>query len=159
MATDEVTHLCRSVVKGTRCKFLGTFPAWQMPHVDDWLAQSRLRDTAFVANTDVKEDEGEHWVLFYMPCERNRRPFFFDSFGRDPHQMGRPLWQEYLKEACLRRGGDGKWDENDARIQHPHTAVCGQLCGLALWKLARGRKLPQKYVELPYIVQFMRRFK
>jgi hypothetical protein len=126
--------------------------------VDKWVAMSRRHDVAFVANTDLKEEPGTHWVLFYMPQDLKRRPFFFDSFGRDPPEMGRPLWNNYLAAACRRRGGDGKWDDKEHPLQDPTSSVCGQLCAMALCRLARGKPIPSRITE-DRILSFLNKMK
>jgi hypothetical protein len=155
LATDAITRLCRRAVKGTPCKYMGTYAAWKVPHVEEWAARARDSDVAFVANTDLAEEPGTHWVLFYMPRDPSKRPFFFDSFGRDPHEMGRPGWNAYLTAACKARGGDGKWDDNEQPLQDPTSEVCGQLCVMALWNLAQGLKLPKTIVPDDNVRMFM----
>lgn len=162
LSTSEVTRLCERVVEGTKCDYLGTYSAWGGPDVATWADKTRKCDTAFVANTDTIEDEGTHWVLFYLPQDTTKPPYFFDSFGRDPAHMGRPLWRNYLRAIADRRM-HGKtastrpvWERNKVRIQEPHTAVCGQLCGLALYLLSRGLNLPKKIVQTEIIEDFIR---
>ena len=158
VTTGALNRYCGRAVKGTPCRYLGTYAAWQIPSAEEWVEYSRKSDVAFVANTDLREEPGTHWVLFYMPRDPSRRPFFFDSFGRDPPEMGRPGWTAYLKAACrVRGGGDGKWDDNEPPVQDPTSAVCGHLCVMALWKLARGRHLPETIVPLHRIQKFMKR--
>lgn len=157
LGSDDITRLCRRAVKGTGCDYLGTYAAWKVPHVNEWVARARHKDVAFVANTDLAEEPGTHWVLFYMPRDPRRRPFFFDSFGRDPREMGRPMWQEYLAAACRARGDTDNWDENEPPIQDPTSSVCGHLCAMALWRLARRQPLPKTIVPMHDIHMFMRR--
>ena len=164
LTTDQVTELCERAVKGTDCEYLGTYPAWGGPNVATWERKSRDGDTAFVANTDTVDDEGTHWTLFYLPKNRSTPPYFFDSFGRDPAHMGRPMWRNYLQSIADRRctgrrdavKGKPKWKRNTHCIQEPHTAVCGQLCGLALWLKARGLALPKEVVKKKTLVQFLK---
>jgi hypothetical protein len=157
LTTDRITRLCRRAVKGTGCRYLGTYAAWKVPHAEEWVARAEDSDVAFVANTDLAEEPGTHWVLFYMPQDTSKRPFFFDSFGRDPHEMGRPGWRAYLAAACKARGGDGKWDDNERPLQDPTSEVCGHLCVMALWNLARGLPLPKTIVPDDNIRMFMSR--
>lgn len=124
--------------------------------MDEWIDAARDRDSAFVANTDVVEDEGTHWTLFYLPRDESRRPYLFDSFGRTPTSMGRPLWRAYMDAVATRRpGGDGRWDMNTHRVQEPHTTACGPLCAMALFLLARDMDLPKTVVRQKDIDDFM----
>ena len=154
LSTDDVTRLCRKAVQGTDCVYLGTFSAWGGPDVRTWDQKTTTSDTAFVANTDVVEDEDTHWTLFYLPRDPAEPPSFFDTFGRDPEKMGRPLWRNYLRAIAYRRNG-GRWERNKHRVQEEHTEVCGQLCCMALWLKARGQTLPKKYVPLENISGFL----
>jgi hypothetical protein len=129
--------------------------------VDKWIeaTASGRYDAAFVANTDMRERPGSHWALFYLPADRSRRPFFFDSFARHPKGMKRPLWANYLATASKRRGGDGKWDDAPVSMQDPSSTVCGQLCAMALCRLAHGKPLPISRVSHHHIVSFMNKMK
>lgn len=160
LSTDEVTRLCKRSVEGTGCKYLGTYPAWGGPDVKTWAEHAVTQDTAFVANTDTVEDEGAHWTLFYLPKDLTDPPYFFDSFGRSPDRMGRPMWRNYLRAIANCRGpriGGGRpvWRRNDIRVQDKNTTVCGQLCGLVLWLKARGMPLPKKVVSLDLVKQYL----
>ena len=161
LSTDEVTAACERVVEGTGCNYLGTYSAWGGPSVDEWMKRSARADTAFVANTDTVEDEGTHWTLFYLPRDVDRPPYFYDSFGRDPTKMGRPMWRNYMQAVADRRMGGrtsstrAKWDRNTYRMQEPHTAVCGQLCAMALWRLCRGEDVPKRIVKGETIQRFL----
>ena len=124
--------------------------------MDEWIDAASDRDSAFVANTDLVEDEGTHWTLFYLPCDKSRRPYLFDSFGRTPTSMGRPMWRTYMDAVATRRGGgDGQWDMNTHRVQEPHTAACGHLCAMALFLLARNMELPKTVVRQKDINDFV----
>jgi hypothetical protein len=147
LSTDEVTELCEDVVDGTDCRFMGTFSALGGPSTVEWVAAARSRDSAFVANTDLKENDGTHWCLFFLPKDETRKPYFFDSFARDPHAMGRHYWTNYLAETSRLRGGDGTWDRQPFALQDPDTAVCGHLCAIALLYLSRGIHVPD---EIPH---------
>jgi hypothetical protein len=139
LSTPEVTELCKRVVEGTGCRYLGTFPAWGGPSADEWAAGSR--PSAFVANTDLRENDGTHWCLFFLP--REGKPYFFDSFARDPHACNRPFWTNFLARVSRLRGFDGTWDKEPLRLQDPNTAVCGHLCAMGLWYLSRGIDVPE----------------
>jgi hypothetical protein len=171
MSTDEVTALCRRVVEGTGCTYLGTYPAWGGPDVAEWAKRTKKEgDTAFVANTDTVEDEGTHWTLFYLPRDVDRPPYFYDSFGRDPARMGRPMWRNYLTAIADRRmmmmmgpttttttptTKRPYWERNAVRMQERHTAVCGQLCGMVLYLLSRKMNIPKKIVKEKTIERFL----
>jgi hypothetical protein len=158
LTTSTLNRYCKRAVKKTPCNYMGTFAAWKIPSAKEWVRASRDSDAAFVANTDLAEEPGTHWVLFYMPQDPSKKPFFFDSFGRDPPEMGRPGWDAYLKAACHYRGGDGKWDDNEPPVQHPKSSVCGHLCVMALWKLARGEHVPRTIVSMHRIKKFMNKY-
>ena len=47
---------------------------------------------AFVANTETKDKEGDHWVAFFLPSPYHEAPthgaYFFDPLGRHPIDNG-----------------------------------------------------------------------
>jgi hypothetical protein len=161
LSTDQVTDLCRKAVQGTNCHYIGTFAAWTGPNTDEWIDMSWDFDTAFVANTDVVEDEGTHWCLFYLSSDPTDPPFFFDSFGRLPIHLSRPYWTKYMQTVANKRSvlsgraSTDQWACNNTVLQDPHTQVCGQLCAMALYQLSRGREVMSNIVPLDVIQDFV----
>jgi hypothetical protein len=163
LTTDQVTRLCKEVVKGTDCHYIGTYAAWKGPDTDEWIEKSKKVDTAFVANTDVIEKEGTHWCLFYLPADPTEPPYLFDSFGRVPTAMGRPLWRKYMETVAKKRVAaypkvPAKWAYNDVRVQDADTTVCGQLCAMALHRIVSGRTMLHHVVPLDVVQDFVECF-
>lgn len=146
--------MCKRAVRGTRCKYLGTYSAWGGPSTTTWDDKTQKYDTAFVANTKTIEDEGEHWVLFYLPADESKKPYMFDSFARNPKEMGRPLWRKYMNTIAYKRG-QPDWNRNHVKMQEHHTQVCGQLCAYVLRLLAHGKSVPKTIVKENTIIQFL----
>lgn len=154
LGTGEVDTLCRKAVANCqpRVKFLGVGAAHSLPKMS-LLVEEKKMPCCFVANTQTKEKDGEHWVAFYFPPgggggrgegEGIRRPFMFDSYGRAPKGLGHPDWAEYMTTAALKRKQkedpeDGVlWDRQHHIVQRSDSSVCGVLCAYFLWHAVRG---------------------
>ena len=70
MDTIQLTRLLNNIpVKGEVC-------------AKDQLPEKKSLETkAYIVNTDLSEDVGEHWVAVYF---RGNRAIYFDSYGMSP---------------------------------------------------------------------------
>lgn len=151
LGTGEVDTLCRKAISGTKVKFLGVGSAHSLPKIA-LLVQERQHPCCFVANTQTKEKDGEHWVAFYFPAssDRSKVPFLFDSYARSPKDMGHADWADYMDTAALMRSRRGRgspsalpdkqplWDRQRHVVQNHESSVCGVLCAYYLWHVCRG---------------------
>lgn len=82
--------------------------------------------TAIVVNTDPHNEDGTHWVAFYLDGEEEGKGIieYFDSFGQPPHFQ---FYQEFL-----RRNGR-RYIYNDHRLQSDNSMVCGLYCLVYLY--------------------------
>lgn len=88
--------------------FLGVYAADTLPrHVE------RL-PALVVANTDCHHLPGEHWVGFYIDCQR--RGLYFDSYGRPPIVKSH---RDFLDKNCH------SWKFNPMCLQSIGSTVCG----------------------------------
>ena len=99
--------------------FKGVFPASQLPIVGGYGSSDLKYPFCFVANTDIAEKSGQHWVAFYF--DKNGKARYFDSFGRKPYYKD---WLHYLTG----NSKEGLWDYNRAEIQALDSVTCGQYC-------------------------------
>ena len=67
--------------------FIGTFPACIIP-------KTNKKNYSFIINTHDHFNSGEHWVAFVV---RNKKTYFFDSFGRNPFHYHFP---KYFTTIC-----------------------------------------------------------
>ena len=93
LMTDELENALKNYPN-----FNGVFAVDQLPEV----AQPGL----YIANTDESNEDGEHWVLYYV-CNDGTIEFL-DTFGRKPHKR----WH-------------GDWKYNTRMIQCPLSTACG----------------------------------
>ncbi len=91
LKTDELEKALKNYPN-----FRGVFAVDQLPSIP--------KKGLYIANTDYSDEEGEHWVLFYV----DRMIEFFDTFGRRPKQR----WE-------------GEWIYNTRMVQSPFSAACG----------------------------------
>ena len=146
LGTRDVENLCKKAVRGggggggeNRVDFLGVGAAHSLPKMDR-VIQHKDRTCCFVANTQTKEKDGEHWVAFYFPPKgKGGVPFMFDSYARTPKAMGHADWKEYMKTASKQRGGKGKWRRQHRVVQGMNSSVCGVLCAYYLYHAVRGQ--------------------
>lgn len=138
LGTGEVDALCRKALYGVKggVKFLGVGAAHSLPKIST-LAKERGRSCCFVANTQTKEKDGEHWVAFYFPPAGRGTPFIFDSYARTPKDMGHPDWAQYMTIATSERGGGDRWDRQHRVVQDQDSSLCGVLCAYYLWHVVR----------------------
>ena len=89
----------------------GVYAADQLPH---YISPS----TAIIVNTDPHNENGTHWVAFYL--NRNGGLIeFFDSYGQPPHLQ--------FYQGLLRRNAR-RYLYNEHRLQSDNTLVCGHYC-------------------------------
>ena len=104
-------------------------------------ASDQLYGAAFVANTDTKDEDGDHWVVFYFPSpyHKNRTygAYFFDPLGRSPLDNGHAEWEELLSSWST-----DAWEYNQVHIQEIGANCCGQLCLLWLFYMTGRRGFP-----------------
>lgn len=89
--------------------------------------------TGFIANTDVKQLPGKHWVAFYY--NENKVLEIFDSFGYTLSQLS-----VYFNELMSRYTFTSA---NKMQLQSEKTLVCGQYCLFYLMSRSRGISMEQ----------------
>jgi len=154
--SDEIERMGKNLMPpGCPIIWMGVTTAHELPTHEacrkECSQYTHLRDSggqqdfgvAFIANTDTKEKEGEHWVAFYLPSPFHEgrspnRPRFFDPLGRTPAENGHDDWEMYLSSWSP----DGQWEGNNVYIQQVGTNCCGQLCLLWLFYLLGRRVFP-----------------
>jgi|GWRWMinimDraft_3_1066011.scaffolds.fasta_scaffold02150_2 hypothetical protein len=112
MNTDEIQCIMMRANIGM-CRFLGVFPADQVP-IDGGGGVGRR--WCCVANTDPHERPGEHWVAFYFDgrvCE------YFDPYGM-PLQVY-PALHKRLRNAAVTC-------QVSTAVQPPLSSTCGHYC-------------------------------
>lgn len=113
---------------------VGVYAADQLPH--------RISpSTAMVVNTDPHNEDGTHWVAFYLDGEVESRGVieFFDSYGQPPHL--------YFYQGFLRRNAR-RYLYNEHRLQSDNTQVCGHYCLVYLYlRIHYGLKI-KDFVQL-----------
>lgn len=91
--------------------------------------------TCFISNTQPSTHPGEHWVLFYVPCDRHRPIEFFDSFGYQNNASF--LHSNFFRRFIVKLKRQTKKDDNNAvlklktnisRIQDVTSDLCGHYC-------------------------------
>ncbi len=100
--------------------FLGAFAA-------DILPDTIRKPACLIANTDILENPGKHWVAFYFP--EKGIPEFFDSSGHDPGFFGFDSW---LKRQCK------EYIYNRKMLQGRNSDVCGAYVLYYLFRRSRG---------------------
>ena len=96
----------------------------------DQLPQSKnkIKNSAFVINTDEHYKEGQHWIaIFYT---KNRKCEFFDSFGMGPKFYGLDNFLRKTSYSCY---------TNKSAIQSIISEYCGIYC--VLFILFRSRDI------------------
>ncbi|CAC5417050.1 unnamed protein product [Mytilus coruscus] len=84
--------------------------------------------TAFIINTDRKQDPGRHWLAFYVTSHRGE---FFDSYGRKPSSYS-DVFNDFFVVNNL------TLQHNDKRLQSSDSKVCGYYCIYYLINRCRG---------------------
>lgn len=100
----------------------------------DELCRIRLKTgTGVIANTDIKQLPGRHWVAFYY--NKNNILEVFDSFGQSENELTvffKGFMYHYSNILA-----------NDKRLQSDDTDVCGQYCLFYLMCRVRGFSMCQ----------------
>ena len=88
-----------------------------------------LQTKAFIVNTDLAIDPGQHWVALYF---KGNKAIYFDSYGLPP-----------LKDHVLPfiQNNSLGWIENTQMLQDVTSEVCGLYCIYVLYELNRGSSL------------------
>jgi len=112
-----------SIIKNdviTQSHFLGCFAADQVPKLG--------KNTFIILNTDPKNEEGEHWVVFHKYSENKFE--FFDSLGFSPfHYKFKNLPNfDYIIY-------------NKQQYQSSFSNACGYYCLYYLFYKSRGYRL------------------
>ena len=118
MDTIQLTRLLNNIpVKGEVC-------------AKDQLPEKKSLETkAYIVNTDLSEDPGEHWVVVYF---RGNRAIYFDSYGMSPDQ-------DFILP-FIKRNSTG-WIRNTEMLQSPLSKLCGMWCIYIIHQLNRGLDL------------------
>ena len=97
---------------------------------------------AYIVNTDISTDPGEHWVAIYF---RRDQVIYFDSYGRPPEEQ---YVLPFIERNSLR------WIHNKECLQSPRSKVCGIWCIYIIHQLNKGLDLNtaiHQYMELEMI--------
>ena len=88
-----------------------------------------LQAKAFIVNTDLAIDPGQHWLALYF---KENKAIYFDSYGLPP-----------LKDHILPfiQNNSLGWIENTQMLQDVTSEVCGLNCIYVLYELNRGSSL------------------
>ena len=84
---------------------------------------------AYIVNTDISTDPGEHWVAIYF---RRDQVIHFDSYGRPPEE-------QYVLPFIERNSS--RWIHNKECLQSPWSKVCGIWCIYIIHQLNKGLDL------------------
>lgn len=94
---------------------VGVYAADKLPH--------RISpSTAIVVNTEPHNEDGEHWVAFYLNGKGVIE--YFDSYGQPPYL---PFYQGFLRRNARR------YLYNEHRLQSDTSQVCGHYCLVYLY--------------------------
>ena len=88
-----------------------------------------LHTKAYIVNTDLSDDPGEHWTAVYF---RDDRVIYFDSYGLPPDK-------DYILP-FIKRNSTG-WIQNTQVLQDPWSNTCGMWCIYIIYQLNRGHDL------------------
>ena len=84
---------------------------------------------AYIVNTDISTDPGEHWVAIYF---RRDQVIYFNSYGRPPEE-------QYVLPFLERNSS--RWIHNKECLQSPWSKVCGMWCIYIIHQLNKGLDL------------------
>ena len=88
-----------------------------------------------IFNTEPIHKTGEHWIGIYIT--KKRRGYFFDSFGRSPHQLNKKCWVKMLND------NTHTWSWNKRQVQDLDSSLCGYFVCKAMEELAKGHSFDQ----------------
>lgn len=127
MFSSEVAWWLRNVPS-----FLGCFPR-------DLLPMSGLREElCFIANTEFSNQNGMHWVAFYV---KNGRGIYMDPYGASPYVYIE--FETWLNKHCPRG-----WQFNRVRLQCATCVSCGPYCIVFLKCLALYKSSLESFVQI-----------
>ena len=96
----------------------------------DLLPERKPLDTkAYIVNTDLSDDPGEHWAAVYI---RDNRVVYFDSYVMSPDK-------DYILP-FIKRNSSG-WIQNKDMLQDPWSKKCGMWCIYIIHQLNRTHDL------------------
>ena len=125
MMTSEI-QCCISCDVVLNSNIVGVFAADQLPeHVANY-------PYGFIANTEKRQETGQHWCAFYIP--RGGRGEFFDSYAQKP-DVYNAYFDEWLKKHVL------SVKRNQTRIQSNYSNVCGLYCLFYLRQRLNGHSM------------------
>jgi hypothetical protein len=115
-------EILNSLASDMFCKkeYYGVCAADTLPSVLNW-------PSLLVANTDVQNLPGSHWVAFHVDSRGHCE--FFDSFGNQPLIAEH---RRFLDQTCK------SWSHNNMSLQGFTSTVCGHYCVMFLAYKARG---------------------
>lgn len=108
-------------------KYISALPVQNVGvYASDQLPYRISPSTAMIVNTDPHNEDGTHWVAFYLDGDEESSGIieFFDSYGQPPHL--------YFYQGFLRRNAR-RYVYNEHRLQSDNTQVCGQYCLVYLY--------------------------
>ena len=105
-----------------KCKFIGVFPADQIPKKHELLRYSL--PFSYIVNTDPASKPGEHWVGVYHATSGAVE--FFDSYGNNCNYYSSLQFDVPPTKF------------NSVSLQAPGAYVCGHYCLYFIFKRARG---------------------
>jgi hypothetical protein len=121
MNTAEIDCVLRRTLHGKKVRFVGVFPANEVPKCGSGFP------FCFVANTAPSNDPGEHWVSFWVDSGRTE---FFDSAGM-PNDVYPDLDIPYDVTSY-----------NATQLQPGTSNTCGHFCIYFMCARAFGFSLP-----------------
>ena len=89
----------------------------------------------FVSNTDKSNQEGGHWVAYFVTSKTTG--FFFDSYGNPPAFYSKDFEQFFTSHKLT-------FDYNRTRLQGYNSNVCGQY--VCLYLLYQSRKVSLEHI-------------
>ena len=119
------TELAKYGIAATRshkCKFIGVFPADQIPKKHELFRYSL--PFCYIVNTDPASEPGEHWVTVYHA--NGGVVEFFDSYGNNYDYYSNLQFDVYPTKF------------NTVSLQSPGAYVCGHYCLYFILKRSRG---------------------
>ena len=126
MNTAQITQILQADPH-TRDVFVGVYPRDHLPH------SVKNYPSAYVCNTALHTDEGEHWVVIFV--DRNGQGEYFDSFGLPPLYM---RFVNFLDTQCT------SWTFNEIQLQGLTSTMCGHHC--VFYLLHRCRDIPMSRI-------------
>ena len=88
-----------------------------------------LQAKAFIVNTDLARDPGQHWMALYF---KGNKAIYFDSYGL-------PSLKDHVLP-FIQNNSLG-WIENTQMLQDVTSEVCGLYCIYVLYELNLGSSL------------------